>query len=174
MSLSTDQIELALGVVLVLLACSFGYKFFNACVLGKCTYWHGFLPITVISPLLVHVPPSKRSLVRTAEGVWVHVFMSPIFLVCFILCLVAGAEFLGLPGVKTMNTVLTRGAEGGPVAVTFDKHAGFRFPFLVRTKDILSRRFEKAQIPLKEKDNLVPSNVHQTFEESIDEAHGNK
>ena len=113
--------DLAIGMLIIILGFSFGYK----------TYRTGFLPFTVVSPWFTHLPASsKKSLTKTAQGLWVHLLMGPIFLVCTVLCFAAGTELMGLPGIKTLNWVLVGGQEGKASCVAFDKRSGYRFPFL--------------------------------------------
>jgi hypothetical protein len=141
----------AIGVCLMVLGLSFAYKFYLAAVLGRLSYWTGFLPITIVSPFLVHVPGSKRSLVRKTQGLWVHLLMGPVFLIVSALCLTAGAEFCGLPGLLTLNYILRGGDESKPYPVTFNKHTGFTFPLLEKSSKTIGERLNKAKI--KDKDD---------------------
>ena len=146
--------DMILGVVIVLLGCSFAYKFVRALVYGQVSYWSGFLPFAVISPFFLHLPAGKRSLIRRIEGHWVTIVLSPVFFICSILCLAAGVDLLGLPGVDTLNWVLNSGDRSKPAAVIFDKQHGYRFPLLSRIGNTLGDRFNKVQVPLSEKDRL--------------------
>jgi hypothetical protein len=169
-----SNVELVIGIVLVLLGISFAYKTYLASVLGKCYYWTGFLPLTVISPWVCHLPPaSKRSLTKTAHGLWVHFFMGPIYLVCTVLCFVAGAEFLGLPGVSSLNYVLVGGNLGKAACVAFNKHTGFRFPFLERSRDTMAKRIEKVQLMTSQDRQLLPDTPPKSIRAQMDEAHNN-
>jgi len=157
--LHSDYTPIAIGVLLIVLGCSFAYKFFLASVLGKISYWHGFLPITIISPLLTHLPSGEKSLVRKTQGIWIHLIMSPIFLICTVLCLSIGADLTGLPGVESLNWVLNGGDYSKPPAVQFNHITyQFRCPLLVRATTHIGRIISKMQIPENEKDRLPDGN----------------
>lgn len=165
-----QSLDLFIGTLIVILGISFTYKFYQATLLGKCTYWTGFLPITAISPWLTHIPStSKRSLTKTAQGLWVHLLMGPIFLICAVLCFAAGTEIMGLPGINTLNWVLTGGNKGRATCVAFDRHNGFRFPFLLRSKDTLQKRIEKAQLGIKAGDEMLPGTPQKSIKQQMDE-----
>lgn len=169
--MSNEQLDQFLGLLLVLFGCSFAYKFFLACVLGKSSYWSGFLPITVISPFFTHLPrTSKRSLIHDAQGLWVHFLLSPLFLICSTLCFTAGAEFLGMPGVSVLNKILSGGKEGAATAVLFDRHRGFRFPFLQRSTDTLARRISNFKFDVSSDKEMVHDSQLQDMKEVV---HGN-
>jgi hypothetical protein len=164
------SLDLAIGMVIVILGISFTYKFYQATLLGKCTYWTGFLPITMISPWLTHIPStSKRSLTKTAQGLWVHLLMGPIFLICAVLCFAAGTEIMGLPGMNTLNWVLNGGNTGRATCVAFDKHSGFRFPFLKRSSEVIGKRISKVQLGIKAGDEMLPSGPQKSIKQQMDE-----
>ena len=48
-----DSAQIIVGVVFMLLGCSFMYKAFLAMIRGKLTYWDGFLPLTLLSPFTI-------------------------------------------------------------------------------------------------------------------------
>jgi hypothetical protein len=150
----SETIDIALGIVLVLLGCSFAYKFVLAAVMGRTSYWSGFLPISVVSPFFLHLPAGKRSLIRQAEGLWIHLLMAPIFLILAVLCLAAGADELGVPGTAALNWVLNGADTYKPNAVIFDKRSGYRFPIMTRAYNVFSERFNRAKVPLQDKDKL--------------------
>src|SRR5580658_6629792 len=107
------------GIVLILVGFSFFYKFLLASIKGRMKYWSGFLPFTIMSPFILHTPTtSKRTLVRETEGLWIHLLMAPIFLICGALCLGAGADLAGLPGTAAVNWVLSGGR--GTEEIVFD------------------------------------------------------
>jgi hypothetical protein len=163
------NLDLALGMIIIILGISFTYKFYQATLLGKCTYWTGFLPVTIISPWLTHIPSrSKRSLVKTAQGLWVHLLMGPIYLICAVLCFAAGTEIMGLPGVNSLNWVLAGGNLGHPSCVAFDRRNGFRFPFLVRTNETLQSRMNKVQLKIKPGDEMMPSAPPKSIKSQMD------
>jgi len=154
------------GLFLIVLGGSFSYKFFMASVLGRLTYWRGFLPLTIISPWFTHLPPGKRTLVKHTQGLWVHILMGPIFLICAALCFSAGADYIGLPGTETMNYILNGGNITRPTCVTFDKtHFRFGFPLLVRSGTILGKKIDKFQIDEKEDQKLLHDNNHSYSEQ---------
>jgi len=165
-----QTLDLALGILIVILGISFSYKFYQASLLGKCTYWTGFLPVTVISPWLTHIPStSKRSLTKTAQGLWVHLLMSPIFLICAILCFAAGSEIMGLPGINTLNWVLAGGNISRAPAVAFDKRNGYRFPFLMRSSETINKRISKVQLGIKAGDAMLPDGPQKSIKQQMDE-----
>lgn len=167
---NNPTLTIVIGLVIVLIGCSFTYKFYLASIQGKCAYWTGFLPLTVISPWLIHIPNmSKRSLTKEAQGLWVHLLMGPIFLICAILCFAAGTEIMGLPGIQTLNWVLAGGSPTRAPAVAFDTRNGFRFPFLLRSKDTLGTRISKVKLFVKKGDEMLPDDQNglgKTVEES--------
>ena len=160
-------VRIGIGFLVFVLGISFLYKGWNACVLGRFYYWSGFLPFTMISPWLVHLPPGKRSLVKKKEGLLAHMVLGPSFFFCAILALCAGADMMGWPGTKTLNLVLNGGDPNKPTAVSFDENTGrYAFPILRKSggklykqlfetrisedKDILGRKLEK-MIPDQER-----------------------
>jgi len=153
------MVSILIGIVVFLIGCSFAYKFVRACVFGKFDYWAGFLPISIFSPLFVHAPPpkGKRTLVRETSGLWVHLFIGPLFLVLSILAITAGCDLMGLSGTDTLNYILTGGNRMAPLAVTYDKRFTFQFPFLVRTAKRLGRIMGGAQIPLPADKRIIDS-----------------
>jgi hypothetical protein len=161
-----------IGIIVTLLGLSFAYRFYRACILGKVNYWAGFLPITIVSPFLFHAvpPPSpapgkrstgihpvtgKRSLIREAAGLWVHLIMGPLFLILSVLFLSAGCDLMGLPGTDTLNYVLNGGNKLAPMAVTYDKRYTFQFPLFVRALKKFGKRADGAQIPLPSDKKLL-------------------
>jgi hypothetical protein len=152
----SNYVQIALGVLVIVLGGSFAYKFFLACVLGKVSYWHGFLPITIVSPLLTHLPSGEKSLVKKTQGIWVHIVMSPIFLICMVLCFAVGTDLTGLPGVQTLNWVLNGCDDSKPAAVQFS-HSSYalKFPLLVKAGVHIGKIIDKFQFPEKQEDKLV-------------------
>ncbi len=55
----TRSQAIALGVALFLLGGSFAWKGYNALVKGRMLIWKGFLPFTIVSPFVTHLPPTK-------------------------------------------------------------------------------------------------------------------
>jgi len=147
----TGSWDIILGVVLIFLGCSFACKLYLAGAEGRISYWSGFVPFSIISPFLLHLPAGKHSPVRQVHALWVYFIMAPIFLICSALCLAAGAEYFGLPGVSTLNWIIKCGKDTPPVAITFDKKSGYRFPLIPRVGTTFGDKINKAQIPLAEK-----------------------
>ncbi|CAN5407721.1 hypothetical protein BH10CYA1_BH10CYA1_01160 [soil metagenome] len=155
--LTSPQASLAVGIVLMALGVSFFYKAVIALVKGRMEYWTGFLPLTMISPFLIHLPGSKNSLIKFAEGMWVVAAMAPLFAVLSVLCTLSGAEFAGMPAVENMNYALHGGTEGTAV-IAFSKTHGFAFPLLAHTSPAL-KRFFNSSINLDPKQELTPRNT---------------
>jgi len=149
------QSQIALGVFLLLLGISFAYKAFLAIIRGKMSYWEGFLPFTILSPFTVHLPGTKNSLIKSTEGLWIHMIMGPVFMIASILCLAAGADLAGLPGTLTVNWILSGGKNSQEI--TFNRHDGFRFPIIARVGPQLQKLFA-SNIGLGEKDVLYKNN----------------
>lgn len=148
----SDPQQIFIGVMLIIIGCSFFYKMWQAMVKGRVQYWSGFLPITIISPWLIHGPQGKRSLIKEAEGLWVHMIFGPIFLITTVLTLGAGCDLAGLPGTKLLNYLLTGGK--GNIAVEFDRHTGYRFPIFNKVGPVLAHIFS-TEVGMKEKDALL-------------------
>ncbi len=132
-----------IGFALIILGLSFAYKSYLALVKGRVLYWQGWLPLTLISPWLVHVPPRdpNKSLSHYKESAWVHAVVGPLFLATTILCLAAGTDLVGLPGTKTLNLAITGGRPGAADFLTFDPKTGYHTPGLNRTGTTLNRIF---------------------------------
>lgn len=154
--LTSPQASLAVGILLMALGVSFFYKAVIALVKGRMEYWTGFLPLTLISPFLIHVPGSKNSLIKNAEGMGVIAVMAPIFLVLSVLCMLSGAEYAGMPAVENMNSALHGGTDGTAV-IAFSKTHGFAFPLLAHSSPALKRVFGSS-INLDSKQEIVPRN----------------
>jgi hypothetical protein len=119
-------------------------------------YWSGFLPFTIASPFLLHLPTmSKRSLIRETEGLWIHMLMAPIFLILAVLSFGAGADLAGLPGTAAVNYVLSGGK--GTEEVVFHKESGYQFPILGRAKPVLEKVFGQ-KFKVDEKDKYYQDN----------------
>ena len=146
----------AFATVLIVLGCSFAVKFWKAAFLGKTTYWAGFLPITLISPFLVHLPANKRSLIREKQALWVYIILAPAFFAASMLLIEAGFDIAGLPGTETINSVINGGNGLRPPAIVFDKrHFHFSFPLFVRSGTQAMEKINKFAVPLAEKDKLI-------------------
>ncbi len=131
--LSEPIVRILLGVLVMIVGFSFIWKGWLASVLGRFTYWSGFLPFTIISPWLVHLPQGKRSLIKTKEGMLAHMVMGPSFFLCAVLCICAGADLVGWPGTKTLNLVINGMDSTKPTSVSFNENNGrYDFPLLTR------------------------------------------
>lgn len=150
-----DQGLIVIGVLVMILGVSFGWKAFQAMVKGKLKYWEGFLPFTLMSLFTLHGPSGKRSLIKETEGLWVHIVMGPIYMITSVLVICAGADLANLPGTTTLNMVLNGGKAG--TAVSFDKHYGYKFPILARAYPVFKKLFS-TESELKHKDELYQNN----------------
>ena len=163
--LTSPQASLAVGILLMAVGVSFFYKAIIALVKGRVEYWTGFLPLTIISPFLIHLPGSKNSLIKCAEGMWVVAVMAPLFIVLSVLCSLAGAEYAGMPAVESMNSALHGGTDGTAV-IAFSKTHGFAFPVLAHASPALKNVFGSA-INLDSKQEIVPRNT-ESYQQQID------
>jgi hypothetical protein len=137
----SEPVALVVGIFLMVLGVSFLYKAYQAGIQGRLMYWEGFLPFTLISPFLLHLPAGKRSLVKPAEGLWVHAVMAPIFGVIGILMLAAGADYTGLPGVATLNVAMNGFKWGRSDSVVFNRRNLRRQNPRGRRQEIQSRQW---------------------------------
>src|SRR5438552_3899623 len=122
--LTDGQQHIVLGLIFLILGCTFSYKFWQAAVLGRVWYWAGFLPLTIISPWIIHLPPRNKAktLTKQMQGIWVHIFFGPAFFICALLTLTGGADMLGFGGTEFVNNVLSMG-KGGQ-SIIFNDHLG--------------------------------------------------
>lgn len=135
------------GFLLFLLGISYGYKFCLASFMGRMTYWAGletfgwwFAPVTMfITPLLVHTPPKSTNLIKSKTAGWVHLIWGPVFFLLSLMMMVAGADFMNLPGTKVMNFVLTAGQPGVPQAIVYQPPFTYKFPLLKKARRKLFR-----------------------------------
>lgn len=155
-TLMSPQASLVVGIVLMLLGSSFLYKAAIAGSKGSVQYWSGFLPLSLISPFVLHLPASKNSLVKRAEGLWVYLLMAPAFLIVSMLCFISGAEYAGLPAVDSVNHTVRMGS-GGPPLITFSKTEGFNFPAVWHAAPGLAKMFN-VQVNLDPSQKMVPEN----------------
>ncbi|MBS1988921.1 MAG: hypothetical protein JSS86_05940 [Cyanobacteria bacterium SZAS LIN-2] len=140
-------LKFALGIVVIVLGLSFIWKGWQAMVLGRFYYWSGFLPATLISPWLIHLPPSKRSLVKQKEGMLAHMVLGPSFMLCSVLFICAGTDLLGLPGTKTLNVILNGGNQAAPTSVSFDENTGrYAFPIITKSWNKVYHNFFEAKV----------------------------
>ncbi|HEY9684162.1 MAG TPA: hypothetical protein V6C86_21460 [Oculatellaceae cyanobacterium] len=149
--------SIAFGVLLIIVGASFGWKTWNALIKGRMLVWYGFLPFTIVSPFLTHLPPGKNSLVKWKEAMWVHVVFGPIFFCIMVLSIAAGIDFIGFSGTQTLNDLLTGNKLGAPPAITFSKTRGYQFPFIPRASAHFGKLFG-GKLGLKDKDKLYDTN----------------
>jgi hypothetical protein len=127
----TQILNTAWGVILLALGISFIYKFFQAAIFGKLTYWTGidnygitpvwftFKPLArAATPFFCHLPYGKDSLITTIQQIWVH-FFSIFFFAAAVVCVTWGADTLGLPGASTVNYVLSGGRTDMPPIIRY-------------------------------------------------------
>lgn len=130
------------GALLFLIGVSYGYKFVRASFLGKVNYWSGFdhfgwifAPFTMlVTPFLCHTPANGKTLIKTKDAAWVHLLWGPVFFMSSLMCMVAGADFMGLPGTSAMNYILTFGRMDVPPAITYSPPFTYKFPFLANAQ----------------------------------------
>lgn len=149
-----EQVLWVIGGILILLGLSFCYKFWTAAVTGRCYYWSGFLPLTIISPWFIHLPPGKNSLIKQREGMLCHIIIGPLFFVSAVFCLMLGCDLVGLPGSKAVNIVLSGGDETKPATVVWEPGRGYRFPVMGKASKKIKKIFNK-QINLKDDQKLL-------------------
>jgi len=145
-----------LGIALMILGVSFAYKCILAAFFGKTYYWSGFLPITLVSPMFIHWPPGKKSLIKTMHAWWIHVTLGPIFFFATLVCFAAGADQLGLPGTIYINYFLSMGRPDVAPAIVYDKETGYKFPILSKASDTIIKGITGVKLDLKEDEKLHP------------------
>lgn len=139
--------------ILLALGGSFLYKSCLAIFWGRTRYWHGFLPITIVSPLFIHLPSTERSPIKQTHQWWVHIVLGPLFLFLGLGCLASGADLLGWEGTKSVNKMLTLGqthvvdkdGKSRPVQapIVFDREKGYSFPMFQRLRTHFTKTFSE-------------------------------
>lgn len=127
--------NIAIAIICLIFGLSFAYKSVMAIFLGRTQYWEGWLPLSIISPLFIHLPAGKNSLIRTVCAPWVHITLGPIYFLISVVFLTAAADQAGLPGTEIANSILTFGKQGAPPAITYDRRQGYSFPIFKRAAD---------------------------------------
>lgn len=150
-SLSPQMLKVV-GVLLILLGCFYIFRMYQALVKGKVTYWAGWLPVTLISPWTCFVNANPKSLVKSKEAMWVHIFMAPAFLISAALCICAGLDLIGLPGTTYLNDAF--GGAHGKKAITFSKEQGYNFPFIGDAVVKFGKALAGGQMGLSKKDTM--------------------
>lgn len=140
------MLKILVGIIVFAIGASFAYKCFDASFNGKTKYWTGlqnfgilFLPVTILSPFICHLPAGKESLVKVRQETYVHMFYGPAFFLCALMFLTAGADLMGLPGSSSMNTILTCGRRDIPAAITYTPPFTYRFPILKKAAKTITR-----------------------------------
>lgn len=147
-----------IGALFVLLGLSFVYKGWNATVLGRIHYWSGFLPFTLISPWLIHIPPRdvKKSLVKQREGLLCHMFIGPLFFMTAMPFLILGADLLSNGnGTSFANLVLNAGDKSKPAAIIYKPPVFYSYPIAGRAGKKIEKIFQ-TQIYEDENKKLLP------------------
>ncbi|MBY0358945.1 MAG: hypothetical protein K2W82_13150 [Candidatus Obscuribacterales bacterium] len=150
------------GAVVFIIGAIYAYKFFQAAIFGKVNYWAGleqfgwyFAPLTTfITPLFCFTPDNGKSLIRTRHAAWVHLLWSPVFFLLGLAFMVAGADFMGLPGSSAMNAILTLGRNDVPPAITYAPPFSYKFPFLKKVRKSLFK-LVTTDIPWDKKNALL-------------------
>jgi hypothetical protein len=114
-------LRLVVGALFAVIGVSFIYKSYQAGYHGKVKFWTGlehfgmlFVPITWMSPYVIHLPSSEKSLIVERRSLFHHLLYGPFFLLSALICITSGTDLMGLPGSKIMNTVLTFGRQTMP------------------------------------------------------------
>jgi hypothetical protein len=155
--MNQDQINMIVGILLMVMGLVYFHKSFMAGVQGKMWYWQGFLPFTLISPWIVVFKPKENSLCKEKEAMWVHAFFGPAFFCSAIIALSAGADMANLPGTATTNKLFTMFLPDKTPLIVFDKkHYRMQFPAVVTTSKKLAKLFFANTLGLSQKDDLTP------------------
>ena len=141
------EVVLVLGFLIFVVGAVYAIKFFHASVTGKVAYWVGlepfgwyFVPITIlVTPFFCLAQPSDKTLIRWKSAAWVHLFWGPVFFLASLMCLTAGADFMGFPGSRVMNTVLTFGRLDIPPAIVYTPPFGYKFPIIKKARKVVFR-----------------------------------
>ena len=129
-----------LGVLSIVLSLSFLYKSWTATVLGKCHYWDGFLPLTIISPWLIHFKgSSENSLIKTKQGMVCHILVGPLLFFTALPLMVMGLDLTGLNGTGYTNLVLNLGSARQEPAIIYSAPISYRFPIIASSRVCLER-----------------------------------
>lgn len=160
------EVVLVLGFLVFVLGVMYAVKFFQASIMGKVSYWvgleafHGatlgfiFVPLTIlITPLFCLGKPDDKKLIRTKIAPWVHLFWGPVFFLASLMCMTAGADFMGFPGSTIMNTVLTFGRQDVPPAIVYTPPFGYKFPILKKARKVVFK-FLTQQIAFDKRKSL--------------------
>jgi hypothetical protein len=162
-SLSPEMLKVT-GVVLILLGCFYLFRMYQALVKGKITYWAGWGPVTLISPWTCLVNANPKSLVKSKEAMWVHIIMTPAFLISAALCICAGLDLIGLPGTSYLNDAF--GGAHGPKAITFSLRNGYNFPFIGKAIVGFGRAMASGQMGI-DKDKQMYEKSNQSVDDAM-------
>ncbi len=156
--MSSDQISMIIGILVVILGCVYAHKAWMAGVQGKIWYWQGFLPFTLVSPWIVIFPPKENSLCKVKEAMWIHLVMGPAFLISALVMISSGLDLTGLPGTEYVNSFFTMGTPDKTPIIVFDKKRySLRFPAVVKTGQKAAKMFFDLNMKLKGEDDLLPA-----------------
>lgn len=154
--------DIFLGLALIALGLSFVYKCFLAVFFGRTSYWTGFLPFGIFSPLFIHWPPGKRSLIKTIHGWWIHITLGPIFFLCALLCIAGGLDRIGFNGTEICNYVLTMqwlpnapSSSTSQPAIVYSKSKGYEFPILKRMHGAIVKLLTGPVVPEKKGETIM-------------------
>lgn len=121
-------LRLVVGALLIAIGASFVYKSYLASVQGRVRFWIGlenfgilFVPLTWLTPYVIHLPSTDKSLIVERRTLWNHLCYGPFFLIAALMCITSGSDLMNLPGSKIMNFVLTFGRKTMP---EYDKVTG--------------------------------------------------
>lgn len=139
------EVVLVLGFLIFCLGVIYACKCFQASIYGRVDYWQGlepfgwtFKPMTIlITPFFCLTKASEKKLIRTKMSGWVHLFWGPVFFLAALMMLTAGADFMGLPGSRVMNDVLTFGGRTGKAAIVYTPPFGYKFPIVKRARRVV-------------------------------------
>lgn len=172
--MSPEQIKMLIGVLLLILSASFAYKAFMSIVHGKVWIWTGFLPFTLVSPWLVHLPPKPNSLTKEVQAMWVHMLIGPLMFVTMLLTLVAGSDLVGWPGSELANKLFTANNPDKTPAIQFDKdHYRYSFPAMARAGKKLEKMVFHTKVFEEEKDKLLQGGPTGSYAQASQSASGN-
>lgn len=156
-----DSAWIFIGVMLIILGCSFLYKGWQGAILGRAWYWQGFLPFTLMSPWFIHIPPKEpeKTLIRKKEGILCHLIIGPMMFMTAIPLLLVGSDLVGLPGTDTANTILSGGDPAKPSSIIYTPRLTYRLPILGRIGKQLSKVVE-SQVSEKSDQELLHKKYH--------------
>ncbi len=123
-----------IGIIMIILSLSFMYKGWQGAILGRCWYWAGFLPFTLVSPWFIHIPPKDpaKTLIKRKEGLLCHILIGPLMFCTAVPLLIVGCDLAGLPGTDTANLILSGGDSSKPSSIVYTPRLSYRLPIMAR------------------------------------------